>query len=103
MVKSWPDGPLPGSMVPRRSIDVQVGLAAKADALALMVWIAAGGSVNRSLVRCYHVDEQGQAHHTILASDGAQNGSPVEASTDACERGGFGWTGGQFYKTGEGL
>lgn len=109
MVKKWPDGPPPGSETPRRrqSINVQVGLAAMADGLGVMVWIAAGHRTDGPSVRGYHVDEQGLVHHRTMVSDAVPDHGQAgcclgDEAKDDCERGGFGWTGGQFYKTEEG-
>ena len=93
MVKKWPDGPLPGSVIPRlrQSTEVRVSLAAMADGMGEMVWIAAGqGPDTRS--------ESG-----AISDPGQADGCPDNRVTDECERGGFGWTGGQFYKPEEGL
>jgi hypothetical protein len=106
MVKKWPDGPVPGSETPRRrqSMNVQVGLAAMADGLGPMVWIAAGHRTDGLSVLGYYVDEQGLAYHRTLVSDVVpdhdQSDHCLDDETkDDCERGGFGWTGSQFYKT----
>lgn len=109
MVKIWPDGSTSGSAIPRRrrSNDVQVGLAAMADSAGQMVWIAAGHRTDGPSVRGDGMDEQGLAYHRTLVSDvvpdrdQAGHGRDDEVKDD-CERGGFGWTGGQFYKTEEG-
>ena len=93
MVKKWPDGPSPGLVAPRlrQSAEVRVSLAAMADGMGEMVWVAAGHSAD-----------------TMLESDaisdlGYTDGYPGDWVTDECERGGFGRTGGQFYKPEEGL
>jgi hypothetical protein len=93
MVKKWPDGPLSGSVTPRlrQSTEVQVRLAAMADGLGEMVWIAAGHGPGAPLVS-----------DTISAPDQADC-CPDDEVKDVCERGGFGLTGGQFYKSEEGL
>ena len=91
MVKKWPDGPVPGSVPPRprRSAEVQVSLAAMADGMGEMVWIAAGHGPDTRL-------ESG-----AVSDPGQSDGGPDDGVMDECERGGFGWTGGQFYKTEE--
>jgi len=86
---------VPGSVIPRlrRSTGVRVSLAAMADGMGDMVWIAAGRAPGSPLVS-----------DSVPDHDHDQpNGSPEDAVKDACERGGFGWTGGQFYKPEEGL
>jgi hypothetical protein len=105
MVKKWPDRSAPGSVTPRRrqSINVQVGLAAMADGVGPMVWIAAWHRTDGPSVRGYHADEQSLVSHRTLVfdavSDHGQAGCcPDDEVKDDCERGGFGWTGGQFYK-----
>lgn len=92
MVKKWPDGPVPGSVIPRlrRSTEVRVSLAAEADGMGEMVWIAAGQAPGAPPVSD-SVPEHDQP-----------NCCPEGAGKDACERGGFGWTGCQFYKPEEG-
>lgn len=90
MVKKWPDGPVSGpvSLAPLSTGGVRVSLAAAADRLGTMVWIAAGQGADGSSVRGDRMDAQGTAS---------------SAAPGACERGGFGWTGGQFYKPEEEL
>ena len=92
MLKKWPDGPVPGPVIPRlwQSTEVRVSLAAIADGLGEMVWIAAGHGPE-TLLKSGAIPDHGQ---TGVYPDG-----DIE---DACERGGFGWTGGQFYKPEEG-
>jgi hypothetical protein len=48
MVKKRPDGPSPGLVAPRprQSTEVRVSLAALADGMGEMVWIAAGHSTD---------------------------------------------------------
>lgn len=85
MIKKWPDGPVSGpvSLAPLSADGVRVSLAAAADSLGTMVWIAAWQGADGSAVRGDRIVVQGTA--------------PSAAPGD-CERGGFGWTGGQFYK-----
>lgn len=92
MVKKWPVGSLPGSgtLRLRQSTQVRVGLAAIADGAGKMGWIAAGQGPGLPLVS-----------HAI--SDSWQAGDcPDDAAEGDCARGGFGKTGGQFYKPEEG-
>jgi hypothetical protein len=93
MVMKQSDGPSPGSVIPRlrQSTEVRVSLAAVADGMGEMVWIAAGH-------RADTMPESG-----AISDPGQTGGCPDNGATDECERGGFGWTGGQFYKTDEGL
>lgn len=86
MVKKWPDGPSPGVVAPRlrQSIEVRVSLAAIADGMGEMVWIAAGHRAD------------------TMPDPGPANDSPDDGVMDECERGGFGRTGGSFYKPEEG-
>lgn len=100
MDKKWPDGsvlsPVPPSL--RHSTEVRVSLAAAADGLGAMVWIAAGQGSDGSSVRGDQMNELG-----LVAS--AMPGFNVHAGDDptvVCQRGGFGKTGGQFYKPEEG-
>lgn len=88
MVKKWPDGPSPGLAVPRlrQSTEVRVSLAAMADGMGEMMWIAAGHGPGTSLVS------------NPISDSGEPGDCPEDAVKDDCERGGFGWTGGQFYK-----
>jgi hypothetical protein len=93
MVKKWPDGPVPGLVFPRlrQSTEVRVSLAAMADGMGEMVWIAAGHSADT-------MPESG-----AIADPGQTGGCPGDGVTGECERGGFGGTGAQFYKPEEGL
>lgn len=68
-----------------------MSLAALADGMGEMVWIAAGH-------RADTMPESG-----AIPDPGRTGGCPDNGVTEECERGGFGWTGGQFYKTDEGL
>lgn len=93
MIKKWPDGLSPGLVAPRlrQSTEVRVSLAALADGMGEMVWIAAGHSADT-------MPESG-----AISDPGRTNGCPDDGVTDECERGGFGGTGAQFYKPEEGL
>ncbi|MCS6292512.1 MAG: hypothetical protein H8J66_05505 [Nitrospira sp.] len=93
MVKKWPDGPSPGlvALRLRQSTEVRVSLAAMADGMGEMVWIAAGQSADSMPVS------------DAISDPGQTGGCPGDGVTDECERGGFGRTGGQFYKPEEGL
>ncbi len=93
MVKKWPDGPSPGLVAPRlrQSTEVRVSLAAMADGMGKMVWIAAGHSADT------------MPESDAVADPGHTDSCPGDGATDECERGGFGRTGGQFYKPEEGL
>jgi hypothetical protein len=100
MDEQWPDGPVPGPVPPhlRHSTEVRVSLAAAADGLGAMVWIAVGQGSDGSSVRGDQMNELG-----LVAS--AMPGFDVCAGDDltvVCQRGGFGKTGGQFYKPEEG-
>lgn len=100
MILPWPDGPVPGPVSPRlrQSTEVRVSLAAAADGLGEMVWIAAGPEADGPAVRGDQLSAQG-------AGAPARPGVDVchgEDTTATCQRGGFGWTGGQFYKPDEG-
>ena len=111
MVKKWPAGLPLLSVMPRKrqSTDVRLGLAAIADGLGAMVWIAAGHATAGLSVWGYTVDEQGHFHPVQRVSDAAPSGGHCkigladhvtdDGSRDGCEpeRGGFGGTGGQFY------
>lgn len=92
MVKKWPDGPVPGSVIPRmrQSTEVRVSLAAMADGMGEMVWIAAGHGSGTSLVS------------NAISDSGQTDGCPDDGVAGDCERGGFGGTGAQFYKPEEG-
>ena len=93
MIKKWPDGPSPGLVAPRlrQSTEVRVSLAAMADGLGEMVWIAAGHSADT-------MPESG-----AISDPGQIDGCPDDAVKDDCARGGFGETGAQFYKPEEEL
>jgi len=93
MVRKWPDGPSPGLVAPRlrQSTEVRVSLAAMADGMGEMVWIAAGHG-SEMLLKSGAIPDHGQ---TGGYSDGEMK--------DLCDRGGFGGTGAQFYKPEEGL
>lgn len=93
MVKKWPDGPSPGLVAPRprQSTEVRVSLAAMADGMGEMVWIAAGHGSGTSLVS------------NAISDPGQADACPDNGVRDDCERGGFGGTGAQFYKPGKGL
>jgi hypothetical protein len=93
MVKKWPDGPSPGSVAPRlrQSSNVRVSLAAMADGMGAMVWIAAGPGTDTML------------KSGAISDPDQTDGCPDDGMTGECERGGFGWTGEQFYKPEEGL
>lgn len=93
MLKKRPDGPSPGSVTPRlrQSSNVRVSLAAMADGMGAMVWIAAGPGTDTML------------KSGALSDPGRTGGCPDDGMADECKRGGFGWTGGQFYAPEEGL
>jgi hypothetical protein len=93
MVKKRPDGPSPGSVAPRlrQSSNVRVSLAAMADGMGAMVWIAAGPGTDTML------------KSGAISDPDQTDGCPDDGMTGECERGGFGWTGEQFYKLEEGL
>ncbi|MBH0203597.1 MAG: hypothetical protein HP496_15180 [Nitrospira sp.] len=96
MDKKRPDGPVPGPVLPRLrySPEVRVSLAAAADGLGVMVWISAGQGSDGLSVRGDQMNEHGLV-------DDAMPGFNVRAGDDLtalCQRGGFGKTGGQFYK-----
>ncbi len=93
MVMKLSDGPSPGLVAPRlrQSTEVRVSLAAMADAMGEMVWIAAGHGSGTPLVS------------NAISDSGQTDGCPDNGVTDDCERGGFGGTGAQFYKPEEGL
>lgn len=96
MEKKWPDGPVadPVPPRPRQSTEVRVSLAAAADGLGTMVWIAAGQESDGSTVRGDQMNELGLVSPAIPECD-ILTGDDQRV---ACQRGGFGWTGGQFYK-----
>ena len=87
MVMKLSDGPSPGLVAPRlrQSTEVRVSLAAMADGMGEMVWIAAGHSTDT-------MPESG-----AISDQGQSDGCPDDGVTDDCERGGFGGTGAQFY------
>jgi hypothetical protein len=93
MVKKWPDGLSPGLVAPRlrQSTEVRVSLAAMADGMGEMVWIAAEHRTDTML-------ESG-----AISDPGQTDGCPDDGVAGKCERGGFGGTGAQFYKPEEGL
>ncbi|MBX9661339.1 MAG: hypothetical protein K2X00_22510 [Nitrospiraceae bacterium] len=93
MVKKRPDGPSSDSVTPhlRQSSNVRVSLAAIADGMGEMVWIAAGHSADTML------------ESDAIADPSQTDGCPGDGVTNECARGGFGRTGGQFYKPEEGL
>lgn len=93
MVMKLSDGPSPGLVAPRlrQSTEVRVSLAAMADAMGEMVWIAAGHSADAML------------ESDAISDPGQTDGCPDDGVADDCERGGFGGTGAQFYKPEEGL
>lgn len=92
MVMKRSDGSVPGSVIPRlrQSTEVRVSLAAMADGMGEMVWIAAGHCADM-------MPESG-----VIPDPGQADGCPDDGVAGECERGGFGGTGGQFYKTEEG-
>lgn len=100
MEKKWPDGPMPGPVPsrPRYSTEVRVSLAAAADGLGEMVWIAVWQGSDGSSVR----GDQMNALGLIAAAMPGFDGRSRDDLTDGCQRGGFGRTGGQFYKPEEG-
>ncbi|HEX7766940.1 MAG TPA: hypothetical protein VF443_09505 [Nitrospira sp.] len=87
------DGPSSGLVTPRlrQSTEVRVSLAAMADGMGEMVWIAAG----------HRTDTMRESGAT--PDSGQADGCPDDGVAGECERGGFGGTGGQFYKPEEGL
>lgn len=100
MDKKRPDGPVPGP-VPlrqRHSTEVRVSLAAAADGLGSMVWIAAGYGADGCSVRGDQLNELGMLSPAMPGGD-VPSGDEL---TGVCQRGGFGWTGAQFYKPDEG-
>ena len=100
MNTKWLDRPVPGPVPSRQrhSTEVRVSLAAAADGLGAMVWIAAGQGSDGSSVRGDQMNDLGVVSPAIPGGD-VRSGDEL---TDMCQRGGFGWTGGQFYKPGEG-
>jgi hypothetical protein len=100
MEKKWPDGPMPGPVPsrPRYSTEVRVSLAAAADGLGEMVWIAVWQGPDGSSVRGDQMNEPG----LIAAAMPGFDGRSGDDLTAGCQRGGFGRTGGQFYRPEEG-
>lgn len=98
MDKKWPDGLSPVPPRLRYSPEVRVSLAATADGLGAMVWIAVGQGSDGSSVRGDQMNELGLVVPAMRGCDG-RSGDDV---TIVCQRGGFGRTGGQFYKLEEG-
>ena len=100
MNKKWPDRPVRGSAPPRHrhSTEVRVRLAAAADGLGAMVWITAGQGSDGSSVRGDQMNDRGVGSPAVPGGD-IRSGDEL---TVVCQRGGFGWTGGQFYKPDEG-
>jgi len=99
MDKKWPDGSVPGP-IPlrlRQSTEVRVRLAAAADGLGAMVWIATGQGSEGSSVRGDQMNDPEVVSPAMPAGDVRSD----DELTDLCQRGGFGWTGGQFYKPDE--
>ncbi len=99
MNKKWPDRPVPVPVPPHRrhSSEVRVRLATLADGLGAMVWIAAGQGSEGSSVRGDQMNDPGVVSPAMPAGDVRSD----DELTDRCQRGGFGWTGGQFYKPDE--
>ena len=100
MDKKCPEGSVPGP-IPlrnRHSTEVRVRLAAAADGMGAMVWIAAGQGSEGSSVRGDQINDRGVVSPAMPAGDVRSD----DELTDLCQRGGFGWTGGQFYKPDEG-
>lgn len=99
MDKKCPEGSVPGPIPPRHrhSTEVRVSLAATADGLGAMVWIAAGQGSDGSSVRGDQMNDQGVGSPAVPGGD-VRSGDEL---LDLCQRGGFGWTGGQFYKPDE--
>ena len=101
MDKKKPDGPVPVPVPPRQrhSTEVRVSLAAAADGLGAMVWIATGQGSDGCAVR-------GDQMNDLGVVSPAMPGGDVRLSDElagVCQRGGFGWTGAQFYKPDEGM
>ena len=92
MVKKWPVGSLPGSgtLRLRQSTEVRVSLSAIADGVGKMGWIAAGHGPGVPLVS------------NAISDSGQAGDCSDDAAEEDCARGGFGETGGQFYKSEEG-
>jgi len=100
MDKKWPDGSVLSPVPPplRHSTEVRVSLAAAADGLGAMVWIAVGQGSDGSSVRGDQMNDLGLVVPAIPGFD-VPSGDDL---TVLCQRGGFGRTGGQFYKPEEG-
>ncbi len=100
MDKKCPEGSVPGPIPlrQRHSTEVRVSLAAAADGLGAMVWIAAGQGSDGSSVRGDQMNDRGVGSPAVPGGD-IRSGDEL---IDICQRGGFGWTGGQFYKPDEG-
>ncbi|HBR51308.1 MAG TPA: hypothetical protein DEA71_14635 [Nitrospira sp.] len=100
MNKKRPDRPVLDSAPPRQrhSSEVRVSLAAAADGLGAMVWIAAWQGADGCSVRGDQINDRGVVSPAMSGGD-VCSGDEV---TVVCQRGGFGWTGGQFYKPDEG-
>ncbi len=100
MDKKRPDGPVPSPMPPhlRYSPEVRVSLAEAADGLGAMVWIAVGQGSDRRSVRGDQMTNLELVVPAIPRFD-VPSGDDL---TVVCQRGGFGKTGGQFYKPEEG-
>jgi hypothetical protein len=96
MDKKRPDGPVLSPTPPRLrySPEVRVSLAAVADGLGAMVWIAVGQGSDGLSVRGDQMNDQGLVVPAMLGFD-VPSGDDL---TVVCQRGGFGRTGGQFYK-----
>ncbi len=99
MDKKCQEGSVPGPIPPRHrhSTEVRVSLAAAADGLGAMVWIAAGQGADGCSVRGDQINDRGVVSPAMPGGD-ICSGDEV---TVVCQRGGFGWTGGQFYKPDE--
>ena len=100
MDKKCLEGSVPGPIPPRHrhSTEVRVSLAATADGLGAMVRIAAGQGSEGPSVRGDQINDRGVVS-PAMPGDDVCSGDEV---TVVCQRGGFGWTGGQFYKPDEG-
>jgi hypothetical protein len=100
MDKKRSDGPVPSPVPPRLrySTEVRVSLASAADGLGAMVWIAVGQGSDGSSMRGDQMTDLGLVVPAIPGLD-VPSGDDLTAG---CQRGGFGRTGGQFYKPEEG-
>ena len=100
MDKKRPDGPVPSPVPPRLrySPEVRVSLASAADGLGAMVWIAVGQGSDGPSVRGDQMTDLGLVVPAMPGFDLRAGDAP----TVVCQRGGFGRTGGQFYKPEEG-